>query len=196
MKIAFFASHGGSNMQAILDAVTAGKLHATPTLLICNNPNAQAVDRANTFGMPVFVINGRTRPDEDKKDTEMANILSDAKIDIIVLAGYMKKIGSKVLSTFANRILNIHPALLPDFGGQGMYGMRVHEAVLAARAQKSGPTVHLVDGEYDKGRILSQRTVSVFFDDTPQSLAKRVLHEEHKIYWETLEKIVQKEIEL
>lgn len=196
MRIAFFASHGGSNMQAILDAAQSGELHATPSLLICNNPNAQAIKRAKSSDMPVFVINGRTHPDENEKDSAMAQVLSDANIDIIVLAGYMKKIGPKVLSNFSDRILNIHPALLPDFGGKGMYGMRVHNAVIAEGATESGPTVHLVNGEYDEGRILAQKRISLTQDETPESLAKRVLKEEHSIFWQTLEKIVHGEIQI
>ncbi|MCK5807381.1 phosphoribosylglycinamide formyltransferase [bacterium] len=196
MRIAFFASHGGSNMQAILDAISVGNLHATPTLLICNNPDATAVKRAESFGMPVFIINNNTGANERERDNATVKILNDAAVDVIVLAGYMKKIGSQVLLAFSNRILNIHPALLPHFGGEGMYGMRVHSAVLAAGAKQSGPTVHLVNAEYDEGDILAQKAIPVLPDDTPESLAVRVLAEEHKIYWETLEKISEGTINL
>lgn len=196
MRIAFFASHGGSNMQAILDATKSKQLHAMPTLLICNNPTAKAVERAKLFGIPVFVINGKTHSDEGEKDSTMAKILADAEIDIIVLAGYMKKIGPQVLANFSDRILNIHPALLPDFGGKGMYGMRVHNAVIAAGSSESGPTVHLVNERYDEGRILAQKRIAIVDGENPESLAQRVLKEEHNIFWQTLEKIVQGEIVL
>ncbi|MGB9911864.1 MAG: formyltransferase family protein, partial [Candidatus Kapaibacteriota bacterium] len=112
------------------------------------------------------------------------------------LAGYMKKVGPKVLNHFKNRVLNIHPALLPKYGGKGMYGKFVHEAVLKAREPQSGCTVHLVDEVYDHGRILGQRVVTVFPDDTVETLAERVLNEEHKLYPEILQKIATGEITL
>ncbi len=115
---------------------------------------------------------------------------------MICLAGYMKKLGKKTRAAYRNHILNIHPALLPDFGGEGFYGERVHEAVLAAGAKESGPTVHLVDEEYDHGPILAQRKVAVLADDTPETLAARVLEQEHVIYAETLQRIATGEINL
>ena len=126
----------------------------------------------------------------------MLEALRDAKIDLVILAGYMKKIGPKTLVAFSNRILNIHPALLPKHGGQGMYGLRVHEAVIAAGETESGATVHLIDAEYDEGPILQQITVPVLLDDTPETLQKRVLEKEHFLYPDTLAKIARSEIKL
>ena len=115
-------------------------------------------------------------------------------VEVICLAGYMKKLGAEVLTAYEGRILNIHPALLPKFGGQGMYGMRVHEAVLAAGEQESGATVHLVDEEYDHGRVLAQEKVPVKAEDTPETLQKRVLAVEHRLYAATLARIAAGEI--
>ena len=124
----------------------------------------------------------------------ISNILPEHEIDLIILAGYLRKIGPLTLKRYKGKILNIHPALLPKFGGKGMYGMKVHEAVIAAKEKVSGSTVHIVDEEYDHGQILNQREIPVFEDDTPGSLAARVLIEEHKIYVETIQQILQKEI--
>ena len=129
MKLGFLASKNGSNMQAILDACADCRIPASPSLLICNNPSAFAATRAQESGLDVEILNGKTHPDPDDLDTAIRDALLAYKIDLVVLAGYMKRIGPRTLSTFANRILNIHPSLLPKFGGKGMYGLRVHEAV-------------------------------------------------------------------
>ena len=196
MKLGFLASHNGSNMQAILDGCRDGAIAAEPSLLICNNRNAQAIERANAIGMPVSILNGKTHPDPDALDQAMLDALRRASIDLVILAGFMKKIGPKVLAAYRNRIANIHPSLLPKFGGQGMYGLRVHEAVLEAGESKTGATVHLIGAEYDEGPILQQATVPVLPSDTPELLQQRVLAEEHRLYPDTLAKISHGEIEL
>jgi phosphoribosylglycinamide formyltransferase-1 len=144
------------------------------------------VQRAQREGIPVFVLNGVTHPEPADLDSAMVVTLQQHAVDWVVLAGYMKKIGAMVLSRYAGRIINIHPALLPEFGGQGMYGRRVHEAVLAAGVAETGVTVHLVDGEYDHGEILAQTRVPVQTDDTVDVLASRVLQREHEFLVETI----------
>lgn len=196
MKLGFLASHGGSNMQAILDGCADGSIAATPALLICNNPKAGALDRAAIAGMPAQILNAKTHPDFADLDSAIANALASAQVDLVILAGYMKKIGPQVLTRFANRILNIHPALLPKFGGQGMFGMHVHEAVIAARETESGATVHLINEVYDEGPILQQARVPVLPDDTPETLQKRVLAQEHHLYPDTIAKIATGQIQL
>ena len=119
-------------MQAIIDAINAGTLDVNPVVVISNNSNSKAFDRAKNENIPRHHISGKTHPDPDESDRAMCETLQKYKADLVILAGYMKKIGDKTLSAFNGRILNIHPALLPKFGGQGMYGLRVHEAVLAA----------------------------------------------------------------
>lgn len=126
----------------------------------------------------------------------MLTALLSHEVDLLILAGYMKKIGPSVLARFAGRVLNIHPALLPKFGGRGMYGIRVHQAVLAAGESETGVTIHIVDTEYDTGQIIAQTRVPVLTDDNPESLAKRVLEREHSFLIETLQQIVGGEISL
>ncbi|MDG2256163.1 MAG: phosphoribosylglycinamide formyltransferase [Opitutaceae bacterium] len=196
MKLGFLASHGGSNMQAILDGCDDGSISANPAILICNNPNAQAVERAQLADMPVRILNGKTHPDPESLDHAILDALTNARIDLIVLAGFMKKIGPLTMAAFRNRIVNIHPSLLPKFGGQGMYGLRVHKAVLEAGEIETGATVHLIGSQYDEGPILQQTTVPVYPGDTPEALQLRVLDQEHQLYPDTLAKIARGEIEL
>lgn len=176
-------------MQAIIDKCQSGGIEAEPVLLICNNPNANAVVRARVAQVPVVILNGKTHGDAEQLDRAMMRSLQEAAVDLVVLAGYMKKIGPITLSAFSNRILNIHPSLLPKFGGQGMYGIRVHEAVIASGDSSTGATVHLIDNGYDKGQILRQAMVKVDTKDTPESLQKRVLALEHQLYPDTIAEI-------
>lgn len=196
MRIGFLASGGGSNMQAIIDAVNSGELFAEAAVMITNNSSAGAIAKAQASGMPYLHISSAQFANDDERDAAITDELLKHKVDIVVLAGYMKKVGVPIISKFPNRILNIHPALLPDFGGEGMYGMNVHRAVIAAKVKVSGPTVHIVDSEYDKGRILAQMQVPVLDGDTPEDLQIRVLAAEHKIYADTLRKIVLGEIKI
>ncbi len=193
-RIGFLASHGGSNMQAILDACRDGRLPADPAVLICNNPDAQAIARARAADVPSFVLNAKTHPDEAALDAAIRDTLQRHRVDWVALAGYMKKIGPATLGAFHHRILNIHPALLPKFGGAGMFGAHVHRAVIAAGETTSGATIHLVDSDYDRGPILAQAEVPVLPDDTPESLAARVLQTEHRLYPDTLRKLILGEI--
>jgi phosphoribosylglycinamide formyltransferase 1 len=196
LNIAFLASHGGSNMQAIFNAINAGTLDVNPVVVISNNSNSKAFDRAKKETVPRLHMSGKTHPNPDELDTAMCETLQKYKADLVILAGYMKKIGDKTLKAFNGRILNIHPALLPKFGGQGMYGMRVHEAVLAAGESESGVTIHVIDDKYDNGPIIAQEKVPVNEDDTADKLAERVLKVEHKLYSETIGKIASGEIKL
>lgn len=196
MNIGFLASHGGSNMQAVIDACKEGRLLARPVVVISNNGDSRALERARTEGIPAYHLSTKTHADPSGLDLAILDALLKHSVDIVVLAGYMKKLGPKTLSHFLGRILNIHPALLPKHGGQGMYGIRVHEAVIAAGEKESGVTVHLVDEEYDRGPILAQVRVPVMPGDTPETLAERVLVQEHILYPATLQRIATGEIVL
>ncbi len=196
MNIGFLASHTGSNMQAIIDACKVGDLQASPVLLISNNRDSGALVRAKEEGIPYCCINGKTHPNPEELDQAILDVMLEHVVDIIVLAGYMKKLGPKTLSHFVGRILNIHPSLLPKFGGKGMYGMHVHEAVITSGETESGVSIHLVDAEYDTGPIIAQSRVPVKTKDTPEALAARVLQREHTFFAETLQKIVTGEIML
>jgi phosphoribosylglycinamide formyltransferase 1 len=189
LRLGFFASHNGSNMQAIIDACINKSLDAIPAVVISNNSDSQALTKARAAGIPCYHLSLKTNPDPDDLDSAIRNVLLNHNVNLIILAGYMKKIGPKVLFTYESRILNIHPALLPKYGGKGMYGKNVHEAVLAAGETETGITIHLVDSCYDTGRILNQCKVPVLENDTVETLGNRVLEREHSFFIETLQKI-------
>lgn len=196
LKLAIFASHGGSNLQSIIDAIKSGNLNAEIKAVISNNSDSMALQRARNENIPAYHISEKQFINEHFYTDAILNILHQQQIYIIVLAGYMKKLNSKIIKEYKGKILNIHPALLPKFGGKGMYGLNVHKAVIADGETKSGCTVHIIDEEYDKGRILSQFEVPVLTNDTPELLATRVLEQEHKLYPSTLQRIAIGEITL
>lgn len=183
-------------MQAILDAIKKGELDVDPVVLISNNSNSKAFERAKREGIPRCHLSGKTHPDPDELDSIMCDTLKRYNTDLVILAGYMKKIGDGTLKVFNGRILNIHPALLPKFGGQGMYGKRVHETVLAAGGTETGVTIHVIDDQYDNGPIIAQEKVPILDSDTADSLAERVLKVEHKLYADTIGKIATGQISL
>jgi phosphoribosylglycinamide formyltransferase-1 len=194
MKLAFFASHRGTNMQAVLDACKAGILAAQPCVVISNNSDAEALARAQREGIPHYHLSTKTHPEPGQLDAEILTALKRHDTELVVLAGYMRKLGQQTLAAFQGRIINIHPALLPKYGGPGMYGAHVHEAVLAAGESETGITIHLVDEEYDHGAILAQRRVPVEPGDTVETLAGRVLAQEHAFLVETLGRIISGEL--
>jgi len=195
-RLGFLASGRGSNMLAIIRACESGRLPASPVLVISNNPDARALQLGSEHGLEALHMSRRTHGDAAALDQAMTAAMQAHQVDLVILAGYMKKIGPQLLSAYAHRILNIHPSLLPKHGGRGMYGMHVHEAVIAAGETETGVTVHLVNAEYDSGDILARRTVSVAADDDAESLAARVLEVEHRLYTEVLGKILSGEITL
>jgi phosphoribosylglycinamide formyltransferase-1 len=175
------ASGGGTNLQAILDRCRSGETPATVVVVIGNNSRAGALDRARRAGIDTLHLSGTTHPRPGALDEAVRSALVSRHVDLVVLAGYMKKLGQDTLSTFRDRIINVHPALLPSFGGQGMYGLSVHAAVLAAGARFSGATVHIVREDYDTGPVLAQEVVPVLPGDTAETLASRVLEVEHAL---------------
>jgi phosphoribosylglycinamide formyltransferase-1 len=182
MNIAIFASGRGSNFQAILSAIDAGLLPARVTVLISNRSDAAALDIARARKIQTSHLSQKMFPSEEALVEAMLNVLSQQRAELLVLAGYLKKIPLQVVRRYRNRIVNIHPALLPLFGGAGMYSHFVHEAVIASGMKVTGATVHLVDEEYDRGPIVIQRTVEIIQEDTPDLLAVKVLKIEHEIY--------------
>jgi len=196
VNLGFLASGNGSNMQAVIDTCKSGRLAAKPCVVISNNSGSGALARARQEGIPHYQLSGRTHPDPARLDATILAALLRHEVELVILAGYMKKLGPRTLEHYEGRIINIHPALLPRFGGQGMYGARVHEAVLPAGEQETGVTIHLVDAEYDTGPIVAQCRVPVLADDTAESLAQRLLKQEHRFLVETIAKIVSGEIAL
>jgi phosphoribosylglycinamide formyltransferase-1 len=180
VRVAVFASGGGTNLQALIDHFE-GADTARVALVITDREGAGALDRARAADIPTRVVPVKDRP-ATEVGADTIEALESAGIDVVALAGYLRLMPSDVVRRFPRRILNIHPALLPSFGGKGMYGRHVHRAVLEAGCAVSGATVHFVDEEYDRGRIVAQWPVPVLRDDTPATLAARVLRVEHALY--------------
>lgn len=189
LPIAVLASGGGSNLQALIDRFnTAPAPHARVALVISDRDDAGALERARRARIPQLVIATKGRAQAEIARETLA-ALGEHGIGLIALAGYLKLVPGEVVRAFRERIVNIHPALLPAFGGPGYYGMRVHEAVIESGATVTGPTVHLVDEEYDRGRIIAQWPVPVFAGDTADALGARVLAVEHVLYPAVIEAI-------
>ena len=186
LKIGVMASGGGSNFKAIIDHIGEGDLEAQCKFLITNNGTCGAVAHAEEYGIPVHHISGKTHPEQAAYEAALLEVLDRYNVDLLILAGYMKALPASFVRRMAGRILNIHPSLLPKYGGKGFWGIHVHEAVIAAHEKESGPTVHLVSEEIDQGKILAQLKVSVLEGDTPEVLAARVLEQEHDLYWKTI----------
>ena len=185
-KIGVMASGGGSNFKAIIDRIGEGDLEAQCKFLITNNGGCGAVAHAESYGIPVYHISGKTHPDTAAYEAALLEVIDRYNIDLLILAGYMKALPVSMIKRLPERIMNIHPSLLPKYGGKGFWGIHVHEAVIAAHEKESGPTVHLVSEEIDQGRILAQTRVPVEEGDTPETLAARVLVQEHDLYWRTI----------
>jgi len=196
LRLGFLSSHGGSNMQAIIDACKDGRLNAIPCVVISNNSRSAALKRARREGIPGYHMSGTTHPTFELLDRGIVDKLIGHDVNLVILAGYMKLLGHKTVSRYRGRILNVHPALLPMFGGKGYYGRAVHEAVLAAGEPVTGVTVHLVDDQLDHGATVAQCEVPVRDDDTVDSLAERVLVREHELYVATLQRIARGELDL
>ena len=183
------ASGGGSNFQAVLDRIASGDLNARAVFLACNNSTAGAMEKARAAGVPALHVSAKTEGSEEGVSLRLLGLLDEHKPDLIVLAGYMKRVPDAVLARMKNRIVNIHPALLPEFGGAGMYGHHVHEAVVAAGKRESGMTIHMVNADYDEGQILSQRRTEIpagIGADIAGEVGHRVLALEHDTYWRVL----------
>ncbi|MGY2892094.1 phosphoribosylglycinamide formyltransferase [Deinococcus sp. UYEF24] len=175
MRLAFLASHGGSGMRAVLAAIRSGELNAQALLCVSNNSGAPALAHAREAGLDTLHLSSRQYPDPAQLGAALLNALQDAGTDTLVLSGYMKALGPQVLARFAGRLVNVHPSLLPKYGGRGMYGDLVHAAVLAAGERESGATVHQVALGIDEGPILAQSRVPVLPGDTLETLRARVM---------------------
>jgi phosphoribosylglycinamide formyltransferase-1 len=194
MRLAFLASNNGSSFRAILAAIASGELDAVGVLAVSNKAGAPALAFAREHGLKALHI--PTLPDPEAADARLSEALDEVGADLVILSGYLRKLGPKTLSRFAGRVLNIHPALLPRFGGQGMYGRRVHEAVLASGVAETGASVHIVDPEYDHGPVLMQARVPVEAGDGPAEIEAKVMAIEPGLYIDVLRRIGAGEIRL
>ena len=176
-RIAVFVSGSGSNLQSILDAIDSGTLKVEISAVISDNPKAKALKRAESKNIPTFII--EKEKNRNAFGDKALELLGD-KVDLIVLAGFLSILSGRILKAYENKIINIHPSLIPKYCGRGMYGIKVHEAVLKGKEKVSGCTVHFVNEVVDGGDIIMQKTVQVMPSDTPESLQQRILIEEHK----------------
>lgn len=177
MKIAVFVSGGGTNLQAIIDKIASGEIHNVEIAeVIASNDRAYALERAKKAGIPGKVISKKALGDTAYDEATLSE-LNSLGVELVVLAGFLSMLGPKTVAAYANRIINIHPALIPAFCGKGMYGIRPHEAVLAKGVKVSGATVHFVNEHYDEGPIILQKAVDVLPDDTPEVLQQRIMKE-------------------
>ena len=195
-KIGILVSGKGSNMTAIIDACHSGYLLAEVKIVISSNPSAKALEIANEKNIKTIHFNSFPSQNINEIDVSICKVLHDNKVDIVLLAGFMKKVGPVVLEKFEGRILNVHPSLLPKHGGKGLYGMNVHREVINAGDKESGATIHLVNNEYDEGAILAQKSVIVGSKETAESLAGKVLEIEHRLYVDTVKKIIEGSISI
>ena len=190
------ASGRGTTLQALLDACGAGQLEAAPVVVLSNNSGSGAAERARESGVAFRPLSSATHPEPAELDSAVLAALEEHAVDLVLLLGYMKKLGPQTLRRYKGRVLNTHPALLPKYGGRGMYGARVHAAVLAAGDAKTGVSIHVVDAEYDTGPVVAQCEVDVREGDTPEALAARVQARERQFLVETLREVVAGRLEL
>jgi phosphoribosylglycinamide formyltransferase-1 len=195
-RIAVFISGSGTDMQALIDASKDGRLSARIAWVVSSKEDAYGLVRAANAGIETSVFKAKEFESAQAAGEYLVSNLRERRIDYIAMAGYLKMMPVEVLRAYPGRVVNIHPALLPKYGGKGMYGRRVHEAVIASGDTQSGPTVHLADEIYDNGKILEQAIVSVLPDDTPDTLAERVLEAEHALYPIVLNKLIKGEYKL
>lgn len=183
LRLAVLASGRGSNLVALRDAIVRGDLRAEIVLVVSNNSHAGALQYAREHAIAALHVSSKTAADPG---AALLAALQAHAVDVVVLAGYMKLLDPRVVAGWRDRVVNIHPAPLPRFGGQGMHGDNVHRAVLAAGVATSGPTVHLVTEDYDQGAVIAHRPVDVLLDDDVESLSRRVLAAEHDLYWRAI----------
>jgi len=188
-KIAVLVSGGGTNLQALIDAwKSVGLGGGELSLVISSKPDVYALERAKKAGIKSVTIERKKYAAVEEFDAAVCNALSEENIDLVVLAGFLSVLGTQVLKKYENKIINVHPALIPSFSGKGFYGLRVHEAALKKGVKITGATVHLVNEEVDGGKIILQKAVDVLPDDTPESLQQRVMREAE---WVILPKAVE-----
>ena len=191
-KLAVLASHEGTVLQAVIDACARRALNWKIAVVISNNADSGALRRAREAGIAALHLSSRTHEEPEALDHAICGALREHGTDLVLLAGYMKKLGPVTLEAFRGRIVNTHPALLPKHGGQGMYGLHVHRAVLAAGERTTGVSVHVVDSGYDTGPVIAQTEVPVEPGDTAETLAARVLAEEHKLLPKVIMQVVSR----
>ena len=195
-NLVVFASGGGSNFRSIYNNIEKNNIEGVKiSLLISNNPNSKAVSFAKENSISTFIANYSRYPDRKVYADKLLSKITEHNPALIILAGYMKLIPKELVDAFSNMIINIHPGKLPDFGGKGYYGMKVHQAVIESKSKTTAVTIHYVNEEYDKGMIIHEELIDVLDNDTAESLAERVLKYEHKIYSKVINDIINNKVE-
>ncbi len=194
LYIGVLASHHGSTLQALIDAIDAGSLRAKIALMIANNSTAKAFVRSKAATIPTLHLSTYTQGSEEALDQAIVQALFAHHVEVVACCGYMKKVGPRVLKHYAGRVLNVHPSLLPAYGGQGMYGLRVHQAVLEAKETITGATLHVVDSTYDQGPILAQQRIPILKGMDAESLQRAVQKVERELYVSTLTRLANGEL--
>ena len=192
IRIAVFISGSGSNLQSIIDNCACGNIPARVMLVVSSRDDAYGLVRAKSAGIDIAIYRRKEFADGPAADDFLIKLLDKYEIDLIALAGYLKMVPSAIIRKFPHRIINIHPGLLPKYGGKGMYGHFVHEAVVRNKEKETGVTIHIVDEVYDHGQVLAAEKVPVFPEDTPDELASRVLKVEHALYPKVLKEVVER----
>lgn len=178
LRVVVCVSGGGTNLQAIIDGIAQGAVFNTEIVrVVCNNPGARALERAKAAGIETACVSPKDYGDRAQFEAALVRCVDEAEPDLIVLAGFMVKVPAELIKKYENRIINVHPSLIPAFCGTGYYGLRVHEAALARGVKITGATVHFVDDGMDTGPIIKQKAVKVYEDDTPEILQRRVMEE-------------------
>ena len=190
MNIAVFASHGGSDLQAIIDGCKSNKIGANVSVVISNNGSSMALQRAKNEGIPSYHLSAKKFGSEELLAEKILEVLSKYQIDMIFLAGYMRMLHISILEKYNNRIFNIHPALLPKFGGKGMYGDNVHKAVVENKETESGITIHFLNERFDEGEHIAQYKCEVLPTDSPDDVATKVHALEYEWYPKVIEKVL------
>ena len=195
-NLAIFVSGRGSNLLSIASNIKSGRLNAKIAAVVSNKADCQAIEFAKEENIPTYVVNKQTADQSSISYEELTRILKESDINLVVLAGFLKKIPVELIKEFKNKIINIHPALLPSFGGKGMYGMNVHNAIFNQSVKVSGATVHFVDEIYDNGKIIGQKSVDISDVDSPEEIALKVLKIEHELLPEIISKFVENKIRI
>ena len=190
-KIAILISGSGSNLEAIINACNSKEIYGHVVCVISNNPDAYGLERAKKFKINTKVIDHKLYLERDKFDNDLQIYLEELSPDLIVLAGFLWKIPEKLIKAFPDKIINIHPALLPKFGGKGMYGINIHNAVIEKKETKSGITIHYVNKNYDEGEVIFQKTIEIKKNETPEELSSRILKLEHNFFPRIINQVLE-----
>ncbi len=195
-RIGILASGSGTNLQAFIDTVENGDIDADIAVVVSNNSKAVALERARNHGIKAVHLSNLHHPDDRELDLAFVTLFRKLGVNLVLLCGYMKKRGPDFVNAFRNRILNVHPALIPRHCGLGMYGIKVHESVIASGDKETGVTIHIVNEEYDQGPVVAQRKIGVLDSDNAETLQKRVLVLEHSLFPEVVAMVCSGELDL